>query len=119
MMVDLFLESNDNASAVKLINKQVIVKPSATLYTVLGDIYRNEKRPMKAVAYYTTAINMDPTNRRANDGLMSLNQSEYDEDPEDPEDSRMHDFTEVMQLAANPGNSESDAPLSEFETEGR
>lgn len=114
MMIDLLLESNDNASAEKLIKKQVIVKPSSTLFSILGDIARKENNPMEAVLHYTSALNMDPQNRPANAGLLALNGS-----PEDTEDNQMQEFGEMSEAPTNAVNSETDAPWPDFETGGR
>lgn len=119
MMVELLLELGDSATAVKLITKQCTTKPNSKLYSILGDILSKEKNQIKAVENYTIAINMDPLNRRAITGLMSMGQSSQPN--EEPENSRMYDFEEMLEPTNPPAEAESenDAPWSDMELETR
>lgn len=56
LLVELLQEEDDTATAMKLLKRMVVVQPSSNLFTILGDICSNEKDTLKALQYYTEAI---------------------------------------------------------------
>lgn len=56
LLVDMLREEDDTAAALKLLKRMIDVQPSASLYTILGDISNSERDTAQALHYYTQAI---------------------------------------------------------------
>ncbi|XP_002133383.1 anaphase-promoting complex subunit 7 [Drosophila pseudoobscura] len=72
LMAEICQYEGATKAAIKLLEKQVINYPNQNLYTLLGDILRIEKEPIKALDYYYRALSVDSNCVRAINGINSL-----------------------------------------------
>lgn len=56
LLVSLMRQEGDRMGTAALLKKQLAKQPNAKLYTLLAELLSEEKDPVKAVEYYTTAI---------------------------------------------------------------
>ncbi|KAG5683468.1 hypothetical protein PVAND_012746 [Polypedilum vanderplanki] len=68
----MLIEDGDFKTATKLLEKSVAVVPNLKIVLMLADLYAKTKNLSSALEYYTKALNIDPSNRYALNGLMAL-----------------------------------------------
>lgn len=56
LLVELLIEEDNTAEAIKVIKKIVAIQPTAVMFSMLGDIHSSINDSVKAVEYYTKAI---------------------------------------------------------------
>ncbi|XP_055642307.1 anaphase-promoting complex subunit 7 [Toxorhynchites rutilus septentrionalis] len=132
LLADIYQQENDVASCMKLLKKHAMLAQNCKLHAMLGDLMSNEKDHSGALEHYTTALNLDPTNRLAIAGLLAMGQSSaigtagvvstsYLESSMAEESSDIQDnpleIIEIPQNVQNDLESESDIMWSDVEIE--
>ncbi|XP_053694746.1 anaphase-promoting complex subunit 7 isoform X2 [Sabethes cyaneus] len=74
LLAEIYRQENDVVSCVQLLKKHAILTQSCKLNVMLGDLLSNNKDHSAALEHYTTALNLDPTNRCAMTGLLAMGQ---------------------------------------------
>ncbi|KAK7793833.1 hypothetical protein R5R35_014328 [Gryllus longicercus] len=62
-------------AAISLLERQVAIQPTCLLHQMLGDLLARAHDEERALDHYSIALNLDPSNRRALEGLHRLDSS--------------------------------------------
>lgn len=124
MLVDILQEEENNtAGAIRVLKKQLSVQPNCKLHVLLGDILNNEKDQQAALEQYYLALNLDPSNRNAQSGIIAMGQTPGADNSyissattEDGIENPLENI-EILPNVPNDPESESDVMWSDVEIE--
>ncbi|GAB0099265.1 anaphase-promoting complex subunit 7 [Sergentomyia squamirostris] len=123
MMAELLQEEGDSAGAIKLLKKQAGMQPNTKIYCALGDILTADKDQNGALDNYTMALSLDPNNRKAITGLLTMglptNTTKIENSyvtPSTAEEGTSYPY-ELEEIPAPDIESESEAMWSDVEVE--
>ena len=75
MLVEVLDQENNLDQAIELCRKQVKKHSTCKLHQILGDLLLKSRDEEKAMEHYTIALNLDPKNAAAQDGICKLEQN--------------------------------------------
>ncbi|XP_053670446.1 anaphase-promoting complex subunit 7 [Anopheles nili] len=136
LLAELYQRENDLPARLRLLKKHAMMAQNCKIHAMLGDMLNNEKDHSGALEHYTIALNLDPSNRSAMAGLLSMGQNigstssnaapnagascsyleSMAEDGSDIPDNPL-ELIEIRTTGPNEMESESDAMWSDLEIE--
>ncbi|KAF4517581.1 hypothetical protein B566_EDAN008570 [Ephemera danica] len=72
LQADILEKDGQTDEAISLLLRHAEVRPSAKLHTLLGEMYSRANNVEKALDHFGTALNYDPKNRQAQDGIVKI-----------------------------------------------
>ncbi|XP_067010812.1 anaphase-promoting complex subunit 7 [Anabrus simplex] len=75
LLAEIYEQEMMLESAITLLEKQVVLQPTCKLHQMLGDLLARIHEEERALDHYSIALNMDPNNRRALEGLHRIDNS--------------------------------------------
>lgn len=75
LLTEILEQEMNLETAVALLEKQAAINPTCKLHQMLGDLHSRLDDEQKAIEYYHHALNLDPHNQRAMEGLQRLHSS--------------------------------------------
>uniref|UniRef100_A0A182QU82 Uncharacterized protein n=1 Tax=Anopheles farauti TaxID=69004 RepID=A0A182QU82_9DIPT len=135
LLAELYQRENDTSARLKLLKKHAMMSQNCKLHVMLGEMLKNEKDHSGALEHYSIALNLDPSNRVATSGLLTVGQNKCStssatsnagasssylesmaEDGSDMPDNPL-EMIEIRAAGVNDMESESDAMWSDLEIE--
>uniref|UniRef100_A0A182N6V6 Uncharacterized protein n=1 Tax=Anopheles dirus TaxID=7168 RepID=A0A182N6V6_9DIPT len=135
LLAEIYERENDNSARLKLLTKHAMHSQSVKLHVMLGETLKTEKNDSAALDHYSIALNLEPSNRYAMSGLLTVGQNKgstgssasnagasisfvesMTEDGSDMPDNPL-EMIENRTAGANDMESESDAMWSDLEIE--
>uniref|UniRef100_T1J2T0 Anaphase-promoting complex subunit 7 n=1 Tax=Strigamia maritima TaxID=126957 RepID=T1J2T0_STRMM len=92
-LAEIYEKEKQFDKGIELLRKQVALQSTCRLHQMLGDFLVRTNEPEKALDHYSAALNLDPNNSRALEGLQRVEQhsdpldNAYDIEVEDMADS--------------------------------
>lgn len=75
LLAEIYEQEMALESAITLLEKQVELQPTCKLHQMLGDLLARVHEEEKALDHYSIALNLDPNNRRALEGMHRIDNS--------------------------------------------
>ncbi|KAF3427113.1 hypothetical protein E2986_09095 [Frieseomelitta varia] len=75
LLAEIYEQEMNLEAAIALLEKQVEIQTACKLHQMLGDLWARVHNEEKALDHYAIAINLDPNNRRALEGMHRLDNS--------------------------------------------
>ncbi|KAJ9580300.1 hypothetical protein L9F63_004040, partial [Diploptera punctata] len=75
LLAEIYEQEMALDSAIALLEKQVELQPTCKLHQMLGDLLARVHEEEKALDHYSIALNLDPNNRRALEGMHRIDNS--------------------------------------------
>ncbi|KAE8741890.1 hypothetical protein FOCC_FOCC012542 [Frankliniella occidentalis] len=75
LLAELYEQEMTLELAIALLEKQVELRPTCKLHQMLGDLLARVHEEEKALDHYAIALNLDPNNRRALEGMHRIDSS--------------------------------------------
>lgn len=75
LLAELYEQEMTLELAIALLEKQVELRPTCKLHQMLGDLLARVHEEEKALDHYAIALNLDPNNRRALEGMHRIDNS--------------------------------------------
>nr|CAD7449488.1 unnamed protein product [Timema bartmani]CAD7460693.1 unnamed protein product [Timema tahoe] len=72
LLAGVYEQEMNLKAAIALLQKQVEILPTCKLHQMLGDLLLREREEEKALHHYNIALNLEPNNRRALEGLHRI-----------------------------------------------
>nr|XP_018904104.1 PREDICTED: anaphase-promoting complex subunit 7 [Bemisia tabaci] len=74
LLAEIYEQEMNLEAAISLLERQVSLTPNCRLHQMLGDLLSRMHEDEKAFNHYQSALNLDPNNRRALEGMNRLDQ---------------------------------------------
>ncbi|XP_043275656.1 anaphase-promoting complex subunit 7 [Venturia canescens] len=71
-LAEIYEQEINLEAAIELLERQVEIQPTCKLHQMLGDLWARVHNEEKALDHYGIALNLDPSNRRALEGMHRL-----------------------------------------------
>ncbi|XP_015111054.1 anaphase-promoting complex subunit 7 [Diachasma alloeum] len=71
-LAEIYEQEMNLERAIELLERQVDIQPTCKLHQMLGDLWARVHNEEKAIDHYAIALNLDPSNRRALEGMHRL-----------------------------------------------
>ncbi|XP_063242706.1 anaphase-promoting complex subunit 7 isoform X2 [Bacillus rossius redtenbacheri] len=81
LLAEIYEQEMALEAAIALLEKRVETKPTCKLHQMLGDLLSRIHEDEKALGHYTIALNLEPNNRRALEGVHRLDNPTSKLDP--------------------------------------
>jgi anaphase-promoting complex subunit 7 len=75
LLAEIYEQEMALESAITLLEKQAELQPTCKLHQMLGDLLARVHEEEKALEHYSIALNLDPNNRRALEGMHRIDNS--------------------------------------------
>ncbi|KAL0134898.1 hypothetical protein PUN28_001582 [Cardiocondyla obscurior] len=75
LLAEIYEQEMNLEAAIELLERQVEINSTCTLHQTLGDLWARMHNEEKALDHYAIALNLDPNNRRAIEGMHRLDNS--------------------------------------------
>ncbi|KAG7188915.1 hypothetical protein KM043_008516 [Ampulex compressa] len=75
LLAEIYEQEMNLEAAIELLERQVEIQSTCKLHQMLGDLWARVHNEEKALNHYTIALNLDPNNRRALEGMHRLDNS--------------------------------------------
>ncbi|KAF7393315.1 anaphase-promoting complex subunit 7 isoform X1 [Vespula maculifrons] len=72
LLAEIYEQEMNLEAAIELLERQVEIQPTCKLHQMLGDLWARVHNEEKALDQYAIALNLDPSNRRALEGMHRL-----------------------------------------------
>ncbi|XP_046739010.1 anaphase-promoting complex subunit 7 isoform X1 [Diprion similis] len=72
LLAEIYEQEMNLEAAIELLERQVEILPTSKFHQMLGDLWARIHNQEKALDHYAIALNLDPCNRRALEGLHRL-----------------------------------------------
>ncbi|EFN88825.1 anaphase-promoting complex subunit 7 [Harpegnathos saltator] len=74
-LAEIYEQEMNFEAAIKLLERQVEIQSTCRLHQTLGDLWARVHNEEKALDHYAIALNLDPSNRKALEGMHRLDNS--------------------------------------------
>ncbi|XP_076298375.1 anaphase-promoting complex subunit 7 isoform X3 [Lasioglossum baleicum] len=75
LLAEIYEQEMNLEAAIALLERQVEIQSTCKLHQMLGDLWARVHNEEKALDHYAIALNLDPSNRRALEGMQRLDNS--------------------------------------------
>ena len=75
LLTEIYEQEMNLEAAIALLERQVEIQSTCKLHQMLGDLWARVHNEEKALDHYAIALNLDPSNRRALEGMHRLDNS--------------------------------------------
>lgn len=75
LLAEIYEQEMNLEAAIELLERQVEIQSTCKLHEMLGDLWARVHNEEKALDHYAIALNLDPSNRRALEGMHRLDNS--------------------------------------------
>ncbi|XP_076548945.1 anaphase-promoting complex subunit 7 isoform X2 [Osmia lignaria lignaria] len=75
LLAEIYEQEMNLEAAIALLERQVEIQSTCNLHQMLGDLWARVHNEEKALDHYAIALNLDPNNRRALEGMHRLDNS--------------------------------------------
>ncbi|KAG6795436.1 anaphase-promoting complex subunit 7 isoform X1 [Apis mellifera caucasica] len=75
LLAEIYEQEMNLEAAIALLERQVEIQTACKLHQMLGDLWARVHNEEKALDHYAIALNLDPSNRRALEGMHRLDNS--------------------------------------------
>ncbi|XP_012288203.1 anaphase-promoting complex subunit 7 [Orussus abietinus] len=72
LLAEIYEQEMNLEAAIELLTRQIDIQPTCKLHQMLGDLWARVHNEEKALDHYAIALNLDPSNRRALQGMHRL-----------------------------------------------
>ncbi|XP_066583882.1 anaphase-promoting complex subunit 7 [Prorops nasuta] len=72
LLAEIYEQEMNLEAAIELLERQVEIQPTCKLHQMLGDLWSRVNNVEKALDHYAVALNLDPSSRRALEGMHRL-----------------------------------------------
>ncbi len=75
LLAEILEQEVDHEKAIELLKKQIAHQPTGKLHQMMADLLAKTHEEEKAMEHYSIALNLDPKNQPAQEGLQKMEQA--------------------------------------------